>query len=259
MHAGGGDPFEYRYLAASLPEDQPVYASGMPELDESGTLPTVELLAAKYLREIRKLQKRGPYQLCGHSFGGLVAYEVACLLANEEEDVSLLALIDTRHPASSRNLSIATRMEFYVAYLTDRIVKYGQNLLRTGVKQIAADATASISHRATQFAWKISRLVSSEPRLAIPGIIRREVLALHDARRTYTPRLYSGKMVLFRALSRDVEYKTDITLGWILSVTGSIDVHPVPGDHLSIMRFPYIKGVGDILISYLHAAPQLGS
>ena len=114
-----------------------------------------------------KLQKCGPYQLCGHSFGGLVAYEVACLLMSEGESVSLLALIDTRHPASSRNLPIAATVEFYVAYMTDRFVKYGRNLRHAEIKQIAADAFKSIGHRLTKLTWRATRLVSSAPPVAI--------------------------------------------------------------------------------------------
>ncbi len=253
MHAGGGDAFEYRFLADSLPHDQPVYASGLPELDKTGEIPTVELLAAKHLKEIRKLQECGPYQLCGHSFGGLVAYEVACLLMSEGENVSLLALIDTRHPASIRNLPAAAKADFYVAYLTDRFVRYGQNLRRANIRQIVVDAFKSTSHRLTKLTWRATRLFSSAPPIVIPGVIRREVLALHDARHAYTPKQYRGKMVLFRALSREVEYKTDTTLGWAMSVTEPIDVHNVQGGHLSIMRSPYIEAVSDILLSYLRA------
>src|SRR5262249_55006381 len=38
---------------------------------------TVEAMAAEYLREVKALQPRGPYYLCGYSFGGLVAFEMA--------------------------------------------------------------------------------------------------------------------------------------------------------------------------------------
>ncbi|MCP4589510.1 MAG: hypothetical protein GY842_02075 [bacterium] len=51
---------------------------------------TESLLAGKmychrhsYLAELRAVEPRGPYQLAGWSFGGLVAYEMACRLQNE--------------------------------------------------------------------------------------------------------------------------------------------------------------------------------
>jgi thioesterase domain-containing protein len=40
----------------------------------------------------------GPYTLAGHAFGGLVAYEVACLLRAAGESVDHLSLIDVRPP-----------------------------------------------------------------------------------------------------------------------------------------------------------------
>ena len=39
--------------------------------------PTVEAMATDYLREIKARQPDGPYYLCGYSFGGLVAFEMA--------------------------------------------------------------------------------------------------------------------------------------------------------------------------------------
>ena len=38
---------------------------------------TVEAMAAEYLREVKARQPDGPYYLCGYSFGGLVAFEMA--------------------------------------------------------------------------------------------------------------------------------------------------------------------------------------
>ena len=96
--AGGGDAFEYRDFADALPDDQPVYAFGVPTLGEEAQFPTVEQLAAIYVRKVRELQKRGPYQLCGHSFGGLVVYEMAAQLTAEGEENS--APCSDRHPAS---------------------------------------------------------------------------------------------------------------------------------------------------------------
>ena len=57
MHGGGGDPLVYEDLAASLPEDQPVYAFGLPVFDDKRQFPTVEQLASVYLAEVRKISE----------------------------------------------------------------------------------------------------------------------------------------------------------------------------------------------------------
>jgi len=246
--AGGYAALDYKDLAASLPEDQPVYGFSLPALEQ---FLTVEQLASIYLQEVRKIQQHGPYQLCGYSFGGLVAYEMARMLLDEGNHVSLLALFDTIHPASGRNLSIARKMEFRVAYLIDRFAKYGRNLLRGNVVQIAADLASSISHRVPRLAWKVARFFSRKSTRSIPRVVRSNQLVLNEAGSRYNPRQYSGSVVLFRSLTRDVEYKMDITLGWKVCVTGHIDVQLVQGDHFSIMFLPNVKLLVDLLVPYL--------
>jgi len=46
--------------------------------------PTVEAMAAEYLREVKARQPDGPYYLCGYSFGGLVAFEMARRFGSRE-------------------------------------------------------------------------------------------------------------------------------------------------------------------------------
>jgi thioesterase domain-containing protein len=79
---GGGDPLAFREFALALPHDQPIYSFEIPPLGRAGTFPTVAQLATAYVDVVHRLQRHGPYYLCGHSFGGLVAYEMAALLAS---------------------------------------------------------------------------------------------------------------------------------------------------------------------------------
>src|SRR6266508_3683882 len=57
---------------------------------------SIEAMAADYLREIKKRQPNGPYYLCGYSFGGLVAFEIARRLSEAGDQVGLVGLFDTR-------------------------------------------------------------------------------------------------------------------------------------------------------------------
>lgn len=56
---------------------------------------SVEAMAAEYLREIKARQPNGPYYLCGYSFGGLVAFEIARRLSKSGDEVGLVGLFDT--------------------------------------------------------------------------------------------------------------------------------------------------------------------
>jgi thioesterase domain-containing protein len=93
--------FLYQHLARCLAPDQPVYGVYSPIENElraaaegKPILLTVEELAAHYVTLIRTIQPRGPYQLAGISFGGVLAFEVAQQLSRAGQSVGMLALID---------------------------------------------------------------------------------------------------------------------------------------------------------------------
>ena len=46
---------------------------------------------AFYIEDIRDIQPHGPYYLGGTCFGGLVAFEMACILRDQGEEVGLVA------------------------------------------------------------------------------------------------------------------------------------------------------------------------
>ena len=52
-------------------------------------------LAAHYVQLICKEQRHGPYFLGGYSYGGIVAYEMASLLTEQNQRVEFVAMIDT--------------------------------------------------------------------------------------------------------------------------------------------------------------------
>ena len=55
----------------------------------------VRELAAHYVQLIIAEQRHGPYFLGGYSYGGLVAYEMASLLTEQNERVEFVGMLDT--------------------------------------------------------------------------------------------------------------------------------------------------------------------
>jgi acyl-coenzyme A synthetase/AMP-(fatty) acid ligase/thioesterase domain-containing protein/acyl carrier protein len=66
---------------------------------------TIEAMADEYLRAVKVRQPEGPYYLCGYSFGGLVAFEMARRLLESGEDVALVGLFDTMMSPLQRPLA----------------------------------------------------------------------------------------------------------------------------------------------------------
>ena len=82
-------------------------------------------------------------------------------------------------------------------------------------------------------------------RLIYKGLIGGEQLEqLHEAytnvTKVYIPQAYSGKVALFKAAECPPGFKVDRKLGWGEIVTGDLEVHAIPGDHVSIMRSPLL-------------------
>lgn len=55
----------------------------------------VRELARQYVQLIMREQRHGPYFLGGYSYGGLLAYEMASLLTEQNQRVEFVAMIDT--------------------------------------------------------------------------------------------------------------------------------------------------------------------
>ena len=83
--------------------DQPVFQIQDPLARRWQVKPRLELSARRYVRrQLRRIQRDGPYQLIGYSFGGVIAYEMARQLLASGERVNFLGLLDTPAPAIRR-------------------------------------------------------------------------------------------------------------------------------------------------------------
>jgi len=249
--AGGGDTLDYRDLALALPEDQPVYGFGMPPSMAGNGFPTVEQLAAVYIEEVRRRQPRGPYRLCGHSFGGIVVYEMAVQLAVAGQDVGLVALIDTLHPRFKRNLSPVDRMRFRMSYTANRGGKYARNLAAGRIDRIARNGFDYVWHRSKRAAWKLARSLSGRLARPLPGAVQSHEMVLVSAWHLYDPGPYAGRLTLLNAAGRPPEYRVDRTLGWGRCATGVLDIQVVPGDHYTIMHPPHVRVLAERLVPNL--------
>ena len=96
----GGNVLSLQPLIRALGTDQPFYGLQAVGLDGS-TLPfnRVEETARANIEALKTVQRVGPYKLLGHSYGGVVAYEMARMLLAEGEEISGLILLDSVAPS----------------------------------------------------------------------------------------------------------------------------------------------------------------
>ncbi|TDB44205.1 thioesterase domain-containing protein, partial [Photorhabdus luminescens] len=95
--SGMGDHSYVFGLAQHIQSGYPIYALPWPSIHEE-LMSTMEEQAARMITLMKAVQPVGPYQICGYSSGGILAYAIAQQLLNAGEMVNFLGLIDTPAP-----------------------------------------------------------------------------------------------------------------------------------------------------------------
>ena len=97
-----GMPLGMASLADCL-ADFNVYSFRSLGLEEADApIASIEAIASRYLEEMIGVQKRGPYHLLGHSFGGKVVFEMARQLLDRKERLERVMIIDIQVRPSDR-------------------------------------------------------------------------------------------------------------------------------------------------------------
>ncbi len=96
LHAAvAGDAFYARQIARRQSPEQPFFSLSPLGLDGRPMPPSIEDMAAEYVRIIRTLRPTGPYVLGGFCMSGPVAFEVAQQLTRSGESVPLVFVIES--------------------------------------------------------------------------------------------------------------------------------------------------------------------
>ncbi|MEZ4706175.1 MAG: amino acid adenylation domain-containing protein [Caldilineaceae bacterium] len=187
---------------------------------------TIEQIAAAYARSLRKVRPHGPYFLGGYSGGGILAYEMARQLQADGEEIELLVLLDTYHPAiRSAPSNWSTRMK---------------RLALEPVQTLSRLANENVFHPLRRW-YLLNRYVKRNERVPIEN---RQPLLAHffiQAKSQYAPQPTKLPILLVR--SRDVTptYRhAGPLLGWD-SLIDNLHVTEVPGNHFSLVKAPGVR------------------
>jgi len=246
--AGGGSALFYRTMAQRIGSDQPVYVFepiGMNGVDAPHT--TVEEMAAYYIRYMRTVQPSGPYHLCGFSFGGLVAYEMACQIREAGEHVGCLILFDTWAPGYPLerkthllgNLQRTLRQwQYRVGFHTENLSACPTLADKSGyMRTRTAQVQRRLRKGRADTRWELTGEDDHEPDLPQRFHEIRRVEA--EAKETYRPRRYHGPLLLLIARLHKPWLEADPLLGWN-SLASNIKALRTPGTHFSLLEEPCV-------------------
>jgi amino acid adenylation domain-containing protein len=244
----GGNVFYFYPLVKELGSDQPVY--GLESLGLDGKQPphaTVEEAAEHHIRQIRARWPHGPYYLAGHSFGGLVVYEMALQLSRAGETINMLAIMDTLPPFMP--LPTATEPELMMIFEGLFAEEYG---CPTSLTQEQLDPLTSEQ--------RLQALKQALERLEVlpAGATMAHVRGIFSVFKTNTQTKYHPRDViklpfdLLLAEESPADEQKEIIEGWLQ--LGRPRVQIVPGSHTTMTYPPHVTVLANQLKTCLAMA-----
>ncbi len=249
VHPVGGHVFFYERLARRLGGDRPVYGLRARGL-EAGEEPQARLeeMAAAYLAEVRAVEPAGPYLLGGSSLGGMVALEIAQQLRAAGEEVALLALLDT--PGDGQ----MPRQPEDEADVLAELLHGSLDVSAEELRRLAPEARIG---RVLDLAREAGGLPPDLDAARAARLLH-VATTLSRAMFAYRPRPYDGRMAYFRAARRRAIDPPHPELPWIELGAGGVEVHVVPGDHITMHQGAHVEDLGRRLRECLARAEAAG-
>jgi len=239
VHPAGGSVTAYFALARALGTERPFYAFEGTQRDFEGR--ELESMATSYVAVIRTVQPDGPYLLGGWSTGGVVAFEMARQLHTSGADVALVVLLDSVAPGDDNcdwddDVSILAGFAVNLGVPLDLAPAVYEEILQSGTE--------------AQLEWMLDHARRAEalpPDVDVDDLRRRFQLYLADvaAVKNYRPSPASIPLVLLRAIDEPEDLET--IARWRRLSANKLEIHNVPGDHLTMMRAPHVSTLAKVL------------
>jgi aspartate racemase len=266
----GGTVLNQRPLALRLGADQPFFGLQAVDLEAKlGRLATIEDYAGAYIEAMKSVAPRGPYVIGGHSFGGIVSFEIAQQLTSRGDEVALLFILDSSLPNLDKGA--LDRLASVFAFLRGLPYVPGEafSQLRRDPEQLARALRQKLRFVAGKAVGKQTNPQPSQPPNTVPetsaprgsqGVLQPNGMDIRDvvemshwpenSRRIaerhwravlgYRPKSYPGRITLFRSRFQSPFLGLGSMMGWDRVALGGVEVVRVPGGHLSVLQPPNV-------------------
>ncbi len=247
-----------------LDPEQPLYWLG--SVLEYGRILelSVEEQAVVQIKNIQEVQPRGPYQLCGFSFGGRVAFEMAQQLRHSGEEVCLLALVDTTPPRSQDDQTQGKERQMKRQFAE---IAAQQGMLRK-CSVVGRKLRNWLLWRAGELPDRLSKryrqLLSKYPiarSRVLPADLCAEYngAAIRRVAREYEFQAYAGKILLFVPGQNKnwVEHANKFREQW-QAVASEVEYFPIAGaeEHMQLLEEPCVQSLVSKLNNCLAASDE---
>ena len=234
----GGRIEGFADLARLIDGPMPVYAIEARGLDDTSEPDSnIDDMIAHYVEQIGAIQPAPPYFLLGHSFGGMVVYEMAQKLRAMKREVGGLILLDTVVP--KRYWS----RKFLLANLKGRLFDHIHRIFSNPISQ-------SVKYYFRRFNLRARGLHQIPSDLKFGKDAARMLLANEMLLKKWEPKFYEGKLTLF--MTSDMR---ELDSTWRARV-GELEAHFIDGGHMGLIEWPNVKILAARISEFLaRAAP----
>jgi amino acid adenylation domain-containing protein len=244
MPSINGSPISWRGLPEMLDAELPIFSVGLAgDVAPWGDQATLQDIASYYAAALRDAHPVGPLHLLGHSFGGMLAYEVACQLRQSGAEVGLVLVADTG-PEQLRPSTPWIVLRNLPTLLAALPLWTRQFIFQTTAKEKLYELARKLRVWKCAVASKlkggpvVQRLEEALDTRKVPADMKRRMETNFNAFQFYNPGSYAGRLVLFRATIRPLLNGFIPDFGWEHCVSGGIEIIDVPGDHMSMLEPP---------------------
>jgi acyl transferase domain-containing protein/thioesterase domain-containing protein/acyl carrier protein len=254
VHGAGGNVMVFSTLTHYLGLEQPIYGLQAQGVDgKSKPLTRLEDMAALYIRDLKAAFPHGPYLLAGFSMGGEVAFEMAQQLRAQGDEVNLLVLFDTFNPERSvraTGLGTATvpveaapqqgKLTRISRKLFGHVRRLGALSFREQVDYVRRDVQMRLDRIVLHSAVGWQRLRGETLGYSL---IEKQLSETNlNAIVNYVPRVYAGRITLFRA-SENLDWNpVDHPMGWGPLADEGVDEIIIEGTH-RLLDEPFVAEV----------------
>ncbi|MGL6342777.1 MAG: thioesterase domain-containing protein, partial [Waterburya sp.] len=204
---------EIALLAQHLDPQRPFYFLESGYFALEGTNKQIQELAAYHIQDILAVQPQAPYFLCGYSFGGLLAWEIARQLEALGKPASMLYILDT--PGSQTSYRLYQHLDFTCRTNWNRLTRL------LGMPNSPTPKTKTKSRR-------IGFGSSSDPYIIKP--YHRPVSLFVTTKTTY-----------YSFFSQKLKLLLFPRLGWQASIAPELEITKIHSDHFSLLLEPQVQ------------------
>ncbi len=245
VHPTNGSALCYFEISQHLGPQQPLYGFQSRGLeDEQEPFTRLEEMAEHYVEVMREIQPHGPYLLCGWSMGGAIAFEMARQLQECGAEIALLTLIDSSPPSSHQSQANFSDAELLSALTSELSDVFGARVSISYEELLGLGPEEQLNYILESAMNNNAMPPSAEARLRrLLRILKTNLRAMQG----YTPGQYDGQIQYFQAREVLPGRPVDAAQGWYPLATQGVEVHEVPGNHLSLLLPPNVQVVAELL------------